>query len=114
MHCDNVTMDQFARQFQTNSGYIVKTPVLNRTGIEGRYDMTLSFSALHTLEALGLAPNANGPATGGEGGGPGDPAGVPVMLTDAVSKQLGLKLVFEQRPISALVVDHIEEKPTDN
>jgi uncharacterized protein (TIGR03435 family) len=117
-HCDNVTMDQFAREFQAHSGYIVKSPVLNRTGIEGRYDVTLSFSALHTLESLGIVPNANGQAptaAGGEGGtAAGDPTGVPVMLTDAVAKQLGLKLVFEKRPISVLVVDHIEEKPTDN
>ena len=36
------------------------------------------------------------------------------MIQDAVAKQLGLKLVLEKRPIPALVVDHIEEKPTDN
>jgi uncharacterized protein (TIGR03435 family) len=39
---------------------------------------------------------------------------VPVILTDAVAKQLGLKLVYEKRTISVLVVDHTEEKPTDN
>jgi uncharacterized protein (TIGR03435 family) len=117
-HCDNVTMDQFAREFQAHSGYIIKSPVLNRTGIDGRYDVTLSFSSLDTLETLGIVPNAHGlvPAAGVEGGGagPGDPRGVPVMLIDAVAKQLGLKLVFEKRPISVLVVDHIEEKPTEN
>jgi uncharacterized protein (TIGR03435 family) len=116
-HCDNVTLDQFAREFQAHSGYIIKTPVLNRTGIEGRYDVTLTFSSLDTLEKLGIVPNAHGetPTPGGLGGtGPGDPAGVPVMLTDAVSKQTGLKLVYEKRPIPALAIDHIEEKPTEN
>ncbi|HEY4382384.1 MAG TPA: TIGR03435 family protein [Acidobacteriaceae bacterium] len=114
--CNNVTMDQFAREFQAYSGYIIKSPVLNQTGIQGRYDLTLTFTALHTLESLGIVPNAHGetPTAGGVGGAPGEPAGVPVMLTDAVSKQTGLKLVYEKRPISVLVVDHIEEKPTDN
>ena len=113
-HCDNVTMDQFAREFQAYSGYIIKSPVLNRTGIQGRYDLTLSFSSLNTLETLGIVPNAHGfvPGAGG-GGAAGDPQGV-VMLIDAVAKQTGLKLVYEKRPISVLVVDHIEEKPTDN
>jgi uncharacterized protein (TIGR03435 family) len=37
-----------------------------------------------------------------------------VLLQDAVAKQLGLKLVLEKRPIPALVLDHIEEKPTEN
>lgn len=117
-HCDNVTIDQFAREFQAHSGYIIKSPVLNRTGIEGRYDITLAFSDIHTLEQLGIVPNAHGwvpPAAGSEGGpGGGDPQGVPVMITDAVAKQTGLKLVLEKRPISVLVVDHIDEKPTDN
>jgi uncharacterized protein (TIGR03435 family) len=118
MHCDNVTMDQFARELQAYSGYIIKTPVLNMTGIQGRYDLTLSFTGLHTLEQLGLAqggatPMAGATGTGTGGSGAADPAGV-VLLQDAVTKQLGLKLVFEKRPIPAFVVDSMQEKPTDN
>jgi uncharacterized protein (TIGR03435 family) len=123
MHCTNVTVDQFARELRNYSGYIIKTPVLNKTGIEGRYDLTLSFSGLHTLELLGLAQGGDTPKpsmsggdrSGGAGaGGEADPGGVPVMMTDAVAKQLGLKLVLEKRPIPALVIDHIEETPTEN
>ncbi len=33
---------------------------------------------------------------------------------DAVNKQLGLKLEKEKRPVPVLVIDHIEEKPTEN
>jgi uncharacterized protein (TIGR03435 family) len=123
MHCTNVTVDQFARELEGYSGYIIKTPVLNKSGIEGRYDLTLSFTGIHQLELLGLAQGSATPkpsATGGDksgGGGTGegaDPGGVPVMLQDAVAKQLGLKLVLEKRPIPALVIDHIEETPTEN
>jgi uncharacterized protein (TIGR03435 family) len=33
---------------------------------------------------------------------------------DAVSKQLGLKLEKQRRPMPVLVIDHIEERPTEN
>jgi uncharacterized protein (TIGR03435 family) len=31
-----------------------------------------------------------------------------------VSRQLGLKLDLRKRPMQVLVIDHVEEKPTDN
>jgi uncharacterized protein (TIGR03435 family) len=118
MHCDNVTMDEFARELQGYSGFVIKTPVLNATGIEGRYDLTLSFTGLHQLEMLGLAQGGATPAPGAarsgtEEPGTSDPAGV-LLLQDAVAKQLGLKLELERRPVASLAVDHIEEKPTEN
>ena len=42
-----------------------------------------------------------------------DPNGA-LSLFDAVSKQLGLKLEKQTRPVPVLVIDHIEEKPTEN
>jgi uncharacterized protein (TIGR03435 family) len=42
-----------------------------------------------------------------------DPIGA-LSLFDAVSKQLGLKLEKQRRPVPVLVIDHIEEKPTEN
>jgi uncharacterized protein (TIGR03435 family) len=39
---------------------------------------------------------------------------VPLTLEDAVAKQLGLKLELARRPIASLVIDHIDEKPTEN
>ncbi len=116
MRCTNVTIDQFARELQGYSGYIIKTPVLNATDIQGRYDLALSFTGLHQLERLGLAQGGATPATGAvrtEGPGADDPTGV-VFLQDAVAKQLGLKLVLEKRPIPALVVESMQEKPTEN
>ena len=37
-----------------------------------------------------------------------------LSLSEALEKQLGLKLETEKRPVSVLVIDHIERKPTDN
>ncbi len=42
-----------------------------------------------------------------------DPIGAH-SLFDAVSKQLGLKSEKQRRPVPVLVIDHIEEKPTEN
>ena len=37
-----------------------------------------------------------------------------VSLFDAMTRQLGLKLEMQKRPTPVLVIDHIEQKPTDN
>jgi uncharacterized protein (TIGR03435 family) len=42
-----------------------------------------------------------------------DPAGS-ISLFGAVEKQLGLKLQPHKRPMPVVVIDHIEQKPTDN
>jgi len=92
------------------------------TGLEGGYDFTLSFSAAGLLQS-------GGPGRGGEQAGPAAPAapnapagGVAgasdpngaLSLFDAMNKQLGLKLEMQKRPMPVLVIDHVEEKPTDN
>jgi uncharacterized protein (TIGR03435 family) len=42
-----------------------------------------------------------------------DPTGA-VTLFEAIEKQLGLKLEAQKRPVSVLVIDHAEQKPTEN
>ena len=42
-----------------------------------------------------------------------DPSGA-VSLPDAINRQLGLKLELKKRPMQVLVIDHIDEKPTEN
>ena len=37
-----------------------------------------------------------------------------VSVFDAVNHQLGLKLEKQKRPLPVLVIDHIEQKPTEN
>jgi uncharacterized protein (TIGR03435 family) len=67
-----------------------------------------------------MVQGGRGGGRGGDAGAPGggiveasDPGGV-LSLFDAVEKQLGLKLEPQKRPVSVLVIDHIERKPTDN
>ncbi len=121
--CQNMTMAQFAEQLPIRaSGYFrLGELVVDATGLTDAYDLTLSFSG------AGLVPGA---AQGGAmlvGGGRGgdavpvgagasaasDPNGA-LSLLDALTKQLGLKLEQQKRPLSTVVLDHIEDKPTDN
>lgn len=111
--CLNMTMTQFAEQLQTMAGGYVFSPVKDATGLEGAFDFTLSFST------AGQVNGGRGGGFGGDGGTPtgaetaSDPSGA-LSIFDAISKQLGLKLELKKRPVTVLVIDHVEEKPTDN
>ena len=76
--------------------------MLDATGIKGSWDFTLSFSSANLTKGGGDDEAATS-----------DPNGA-LSLFDAVSKQIGLKLEKQKRPVSVLVIDHIEEKPTEN
>ena len=72
---------------------------------EGRYDFTLNFSPIEQL--LGPRPDAGG------GAGALDPTGG-LSLQDAVRRQLGIRLEDTKLPAPVLVIDSINETPTDN
>jgi uncharacterized protein (TIGR03435 family) len=116
--CQNMTMGQIGDELQrVASGYIYSA-VLDGTGIKGSWDFTLSFSSIDQTRARATG---GGSAAGGGAGGGGsspdgsasDPSGA-LTLFDAVNRQLGLKLEKQRRPAPVLVIDHIEEKPTEN
>jgi uncharacterized protein (TIGR03435 family) len=112
-NCQNVTMAQFAERLQTIAPSYLRYPVLDASGIEGAWDFTLTFSGVDPNRL-----NGGGGRSGTKGGAPaaappGDPIGG-VSLFDAMEKQLGLKLEVHKRPEPVFVIDHIEEKPTEN
>jgi uncharacterized protein (TIGR03435 family) len=112
----NMTMAQICEQLQNMAGGYIHSPVVDKTGLEGGYDFTLSFSPIQVIRPGGGAGGGNGaPSAALNGNAPGaaDPTGG-ITLFDAVEKQLGLKLVAQKRPIQVLVIDHIEPKPTDD
>ena len=90
--CLNTSVAEFLTELRNRaSGYLAQMPpALDKTGIEGKYDITLNFS----------------PA-GAAGAGA-------ITLFDALEKQLGLKLQMGKRPGTVLVIDHCEENPIDN
>jgi uncharacterized protein (TIGR03435 family) len=114
LSCRNMTMAQLADQLPSLAGGYIFTPVLDNTHLTGAYDFTLSFSTagqLHSAAppstAAASAPNTGDPNNAAEPNGA-------LSLPEAMAKQLGVKLVKEKRPSPVLVIDHIEEKPTDN
>ena len=106
--CRNMTMAQFAAMLQSQASGYIHTPVLDATGLDGAYDITLSFSTAGQLRG-----NGGGAPPAGDPPAASDPNGA-VSFLDAVNRQLGLKLVKVKRPIPALVIEHIDEKPTEN
>jgi uncharacterized protein (TIGR03435 family) len=106
--CRNMTIAQFAEQLPIRANGYVHTPVLDSTGLTDPYDFTLSFSAINVLQ--NGVPGQQ-PATGGENAS--DPSGG-LSLPDALNKQLGIKMEIRKRPMQVLVIDHVEEKPTEN
>jgi uncharacterized protein (TIGR03435 family) len=108
-----MTTAQIGEELQrVASGYIYG-PVLDSTGLKGSWDFTLSFSSADLTKAgAGTGPPPAATATSSTPPS-SDPNGA-VSLFDAVSRQLGLKLEKQRRPAPVLVIDHIEEKPTEN
>ena len=104
--CQNVTMAQFAAQFRTLAPGNIKTEVLDSTGLPGAYDFTLYWSGENDGPIAAPPPSSDGSLAS-------DPPAA-ISLTDAISKQLGLKLEKQKRPVAMLVIDHIETKPTEN
>jgi uncharacterized protein (TIGR03435 family) len=83
----NVSMAEFAEQLTQLRG--IDLPVIDRTGIQGVYDITLKSAARALLEPDG-----------------------PSLLT-LIQEQLGLRLVSTKDPVEVFVIDHAE-KPSAN
>jgi uncharacterized protein (TIGR03435 family) len=100
--CQNMTIAQIGDELQHVAGGYIYNPVTDGTGLKGSYDFTLSFSS-----ADKILP------TGGDAANSSEPNGA-LSVFDAVNQQLGLKLEKTKRPYPVLVIDHIEETPTEN
>jgi len=121
LQCQNITMEQFAERLQTQ-GREFAWPVEDKTGIEGGYDFTLVYTqgAMMGMPARmdGAPAAAMGGMVGGGGGGgmampSSDPSGGQTIFT-AIEKTLGLKLEMQKRTVPVVLIDHIEQKPTEN
>jgi uncharacterized protein (TIGR03435 family) len=78
----------------TSSAFGIDRPVLDRTGLTGRYDLVFEF-----------IPQTMPPGTQLDESGP--------TFLEALKDQLGLKMVPTTGPVDVLVVDHVEE-PSPN
>ncbi len=85
------------------------SPVLDKTGLTGKYDMDLKWTPDET-EAAMMRPPGGAPADAGNPAPP--PAAGPSVFT-ALEEQLGLKLEAHKEPGDAVVIDHLEQ-PSPN
>jgi len=109
LYCTNGTMEHLAEQIR-NTG----APVRDKTGLKGRYNWTLSYSAMANMPGNGPPPAAaNGSPSASSVPSTSDPNGA-VSYAEALRKELGLKLVKVRAPVPVLVIDHIDETPTPN
>jgi uncharacterized protein (TIGR03435 family) len=112
--CHNITMAELATRLRNIAGGYVPDPVQDMTGLNGAYDFTLSFTKKVDLGKTLPAPS-RGDST--DAAAPADLALTGLSVFDALQKQLGLKLEkkdVDHVTVPVLVIDHVEEHPTDN
>jgi len=114
LHCQNMTLAEFGRQLPFLAAGYIYSPVVDDSGLQGRYDFTLSFSSIGRVQSgAGAGDGGGGSTPAGASLAAADPNGA-ISLFDAVHRELGLKLDKVQRPVPVLVIDHINEQPTAN
>ena len=101
--CQNTTMAELAHNVQQWAGGYIDHPAIDATGLQGGWDFVLSWTPKQALHPF-PADTAGGVAS--------DPGGL--SLFEAIEKELGLKLDVQKHTVPVIVVDHVEEKPTDN
>jgi uncharacterized protein (TIGR03435 family) len=74
----------------------LRTPVVDKTGLTGRYDFTVDLSS-YFADAK-----------------PGEQPDMTAIVMSALREQLGLSLESRKEPVEILVIDHAEKKPSEN
>jgi uncharacterized protein (TIGR03435 family) len=101
-----VTMAEFAGRMLEND---VDRPIIDKTGLTGRFDLHLEFTRDNALSG---PVTLNGAPSPGLPSSPADTATGASIFT-ALQQQLGLKLSPGKGPVDVLVIDHVE-KPSAN
>jgi uncharacterized protein (TIGR03435 family) len=110
-----LTMKSFADLLSIG---VVDKPVIDKTNLQGGYDVTVELSEFEALGVIRtslsflplLAPGGGGSDRGGMAVA-SDPSGS--MLRSSIAK-LGLALDARKLPLDLLVVDQVEKMPTGN
>ena len=96
----NATLSEVASVLQ---GSVLDKPVVDQTGLTGKYDFTLKFMPDPGMMS-GFGPQPPAPA---------DNLDAPPDLFTAFQQQLGLRLTSTKAPADVLVIDKVE-KPSAN
>lgn len=74
----------------------LRTPVVDKTGLTGRYDFTVDLSS-YFADAK-----------------PGEQPDMTAIVMSALREQLGLNLESRKEPVEILVIDHVKKIPSEN
>lgn len=91
--CHGLTAPEIAENLHQMAGGYLRVPVVDSTELKGTYDFDLKWTGRGQLANAG-------------------PDGISVF--DAVEKQLGLKLELSKAPLPVVVVEKVDQKPTEN
>lgn len=110
LNCQNAPMSLFAVRLESIPA--VGAPVDDATGLEGGWDFNFSFNPIPRLAMIGLG---RGGGDAGPGGGPvaADPGGG-YTIFESIEKQLGLKLEAKKKMVPVIVIDKLNQKPSEN
>lgn len=77
------------------------SPVIDETGLTGRFNYALDINSFITQEML-------------KSGGDGPPVEAPSIISQAIRAQLGLRVDAKKAPVDMVIVDRIDKAPTEN
>jgi uncharacterized protein (TIGR03435 family) len=92
-----------------NISNLLKRPVVDKTGLTGKYDFSLEYSPVNM--SVGPPPPGTSTASTAAPAAAADPG---VDLPGALEQQLGLRLVKGKSMLDVVVVDKINRTPTEN
>ena len=98
-----LAVDDSIGQVSDSVHAIFGQPVVDKTGLDGRWDFTMRWTPDETQFADVPEPVRR----------PTDDANAPPPLFTAIQKQLGLKLEAQKADVKVLVVDHVDH-PSPN
>jgi uncharacterized protein (TIGR03435 family) len=94
--CRNMTMEAFVSNLRSMIGTSLgSAAIVDETGLKGPWNFDLKYS----MQMMGMLTNDTGER---------------ISLASAIDKQLGLKLEERQTPTPVIVVEKVNQKPSDN
>ncbi len=110
LNCQNATLALFAERLQNIPA--INAPVDDATGLDGGWDFSFSFNPIPQFAMMG--PGRGGDQAAGQAAPvAADPVGG-YTIFESIEKQLGLKLEAKKKMVPVIVIDKLNQKPTDN
>jgi uncharacterized protein (TIGR03435 family) len=95
--CKSTSMALFARSLATMAPHYIDLPVVDMTGLSGRYDFTVTWMPQQLRGTAGPETLATGPT-----------------IFEALQTELGLKLELRKLPVPSVVVEKADRIPSEN